>query len=166
MDAIATTIDKLNEAIGKAASLLVLPLVAVVFYEIIMRYVFDRPTVWGFEMTLFIYGVNYMLGLALTEGRGGHVSVDVLTMHLRPRAKALMGIISYTILFVPVWVCMVIWNWKYAINSTRMLERNPTSWNPSVWPIKLLMALGVLLLFLQGISTLIRHIQTYRGLKD
>lgn len=166
MDAIATTIDKLNEAIGKAASLLVLPLVGVVFYEIIMRYVFDKPTVWGFEMTLFIYGVNYMLGLALTEGRGGHVSVDVLTMHLRPRAKALMGIISYTILFVPVWVCMVIWNWKYAINSTRMLERNPTSWNPSVWPIKLLMALGVLLLFLQGISTLIRHIQTYRGLKD
>lgn len=166
MDAFATAIDKLNETVGRAASLLVLPLVGVVFYEIIMRYAFNKPTVWGFELTLFIYGLNYMLGLALTEGRGGHVSVDVLTMHLSPRTKALMGIISYLALFVPVWTCMVIWNFKYALNSTRMLERNPTSWNPPVWPVKLLMALGVALLFLQGLSTLVRHIQTYRGLKD
>ena len=166
MDAFAIAIDKFNEFMGKIGALLVLPLVGVVFYEILMRYAFNKPTIWGFELTLFIYGLNYMLGLALTEGRGGHVSVDVLTMHLSPRKKALMGIVSYLVLFVPVWTCMTIWTCKYAFNSTRMLERNPTSWNPPVWPIKLLMALGVVMLFLQGISTLIRHIQTYRGLKD
>ena len=166
MDAFATAIDKFNEFMGKIGALLVLPLVGVVFYEILMRYVFNKPTIWGFELTLFIYGLNYMLGLALTEGRGGHVSVDVLTMRMGPRKKALMGIISYVVLFVPTWVCMSIWTVKYAVKSTSMLERNPTSWNPPVWPIKLLMALGVVMLFLQGISTLIRHIQTYRGLKD
>jgi len=166
MDAIATFINKLNEAIGKAGALMVLPLVGVVFYEIIMRYAFNAPTTWGFEMTLFIYGINYMLGLAMTEGHGGHVSVDVLTMRLSTRGKALMGIITYAVLFTPIWVCMSIWTVKYAISSTAQLERNPTSWNPQVWPVKLIMALGVVMLFLQGISTLIRHIETYRGLKD
>ena len=78
MDAFAIAIDKFNEFMGKIGALLVLPLVGVVFYEILMRYAFNKPTIWGFELTLFIYGLNYMLGLALTEGRGGHVSVDVL----------------------------------------------------------------------------------------
>lgn len=166
MDCIANAIDKFNDLMGKIGALLALPLVVVVFYEILMRYAFDSPTVWGFEMTLFIYGVNYMLGLAMTERLGGHVSVDVVTMHLKPRAKALLAIISYAVFFVPTWLCMVIWTCKYSFNSVRMLERNPTSWNPPVWPIKLLMALGVVMLFLQGLASLIRLIQTYRGLKD
>ncbi len=165
MDAIATFINKLNEFFGKAGALLLLPLLAVVFFEIVMRYVFNAPTVWGFETTLFIYGLNYMLGLGMTEGRGGHVTVDVLTMRLSPRRRALLGIITYSTIFLPVWLCLSIWTTKYALKSTSLLERNSTSWNPQVWPIKLLMALGVILLFLQGISSLIRHIETYRGLK-
>jgi len=166
MDAIATWINKTNEFLGKIGALLILPLVGVVTFEIIMRYVFNAPTVWGFEMTLFLYGANYMLGLALTEGRGGHVSVGVLTMRMSKRGQALMGIISYLTLFVPVWLCLSVWSVKYAVHSTLLLERNSTSWSPPVWPVKLIMALGVVMLFLQGVSTLIRHIETYRGLKD
>ena len=166
MDSIASAIDWFNDLMGKIGALLAIPLVVVVFYEIIMRYAFDAPTVWGFEMTLFIYGINYMLGLAVTEKHGGHVSVDVVTMHLKPKAKALVAMFSYIVFFVPVWLCMVIWTCKYTFNSVSMMERNPTSWNPPVWPVKLLMALGVVMLFLQGLASLIRHYQTYRGLKD
>ena len=130
MNAFVRLIDAMNEAIGKIAALLILPLVGVIIYEIIMRYVFDAPTVWGFEMTLFLYGVNYMLGLALTEHRNGHVSVGVLTMRMSPRGQALVGMISYILLFVPVWLCLSIWSVKYAVISTLNLELNSTSWHP------------------------------------
>lgn len=166
MDAMTTAVDRFNEAVGKAGAFLVLPLVGVVFYEILMRYAFNSPTIWGFELTLFLYGLNYMLGLALTEKLGGHVSVDVLTARMNPRAKALMGLVSYAVMFVPIWLGLSIWTAKYALTSAGMMERNPTSWNPPVWPIKLLMALGVVMLFLQGVCTLVNHIQTYRGLKE
>ena len=166
MDKLATLINMLNEYIGKAGSLLVLPLVGVVFYEVIMRYAFNAPTTWGFELTVFIYGVHYMLGLALTEGRGGHVQVDVLIVRFPKRVQAAFGIFTGLVIFLPVWVCMTIWSIKYAATSINMLETNPTSWAPPIWPLKILMAVGFCMLLLQGISTLIRHIETFRGLGE
>lgn len=166
MDTLAKLIDMLNERIGKLGSLLVLPLVGVVFIEVLMRYLLNSPTVWGFEMTVFIYGVHFMLGLAITENRSGHVQVDVIVDKLPKRIKALLGIITSVVLFLPVWTCMAIWSIKFAITSTSNLEVNSTSWAPAIWPLKILMALGFVLLLLQGVSTLIKHIQTFRGLSE
>lgn len=166
MDTIAKYIDMMNEFIGQVTSFLVIPLVGVVFYEVLMRYAFNAPTVWGFEMTAFIYGVHYMLGLALTEGRGGHVTVGVITDRLPKKVQALLGIITSLVIFMPVWICMAIWSWDYAITSTMQGELNSTSWAPPVWPLKILMAIGFTALLLQGLSTLFRHIETFKGLSE
>lgn len=166
MDAFATFIEKFTDGLGRLNSMLVLPLLGVVFFEVIMRYVFNAPTVWGFEMTVFLYGVHFMLGLAMTLGRGGHVQVDVITSRLKPRTRAIMGIISYCVLFLPVWLTMSYASIKYAITSTIQHELNPTSWAPPIWPLKILMALGFVALTLQGIVELIRNIETCRGLDE
>ena len=50
-----------------------------VLYEVIMRYVFDAPTIWGFKATTFLYRVHFMLGLAYTDVTDGHVEVDIFT---------------------------------------------------------------------------------------
>ena len=164
MDSIATFINKLNETVGKLNGLLILPLVGVVMYEVVLRYLFNSPTSWGFELTVFLYGVHYMLGLGFTEGRGGHVAVDVLVNMLSERKRALVAIISSIVLFVPVWAVMTYAAINYAITSTAGLERNATSWGPPIWPFKILMAVGFVLLLLQGLATIIRHIETYREL--
>ena len=166
MDTIAKLIDQLNEGIGKLNAMLILPLVAVVFYEVIMRYAFNSPTVWGFEMTVFIYGVHFMLGLAITENRSGHVQVDVLVNAFPKKVRAAIGILTSLVIFLPVWSCMAYYAVDFAATSTSHLEVNSTSWAPAIWPYKVLMALGFVLLFLQGISTLIKHIQNFRGLGE
>ncbi len=43
------------------------------------------------------------------------------------------------------------------------LERSPTAWRPYLWPIKLIMFVGFLLMLLQSIAALIRDIATLRG---
>ena len=166
MDAIAKFIDMMNEKIGRLNSLLVLPLVGVVFYEVIMRYVFNAPTVWGFEMTGFIYGVHYMLGLALTEGRGGHVKVDVLIQRFSPKTRAAFNIFTYVVFFLPIWALMAYASFEYGWTSTTGGETNPTSWAPAIWPYKLIMAFGFFMLLLQGLSTLFKNIETYKGLGE
>ena len=52
MQSISRAFDALNEKIGVYSSYLILPLVGVVVYEVLMRYVFGAPTSWGFEMTI------------------------------------------------------------------------------------------------------------------
>lgn len=163
MDGIIRTIDTINEKIGQFNSLLVLPLVGVVAYEIVMRYAFNSPTIWGFELTMFIYGVHYMLGLALTEQTGGHVKVEIFTSSFGPKGQAIFNVIGYTFLFLPVFGVMAYAATQYAWTSTSMLESNPTSWAPPIWPIKSLMALGFTMLFCQGLNTLLKNIQILRS---
>jgi len=164
MDTICKIIEIFVDRLGKATSLLVLPLLGVVFYEVIMRYVFNAPTVWGFELTLFFYGLNFMLGLAFTLGVDGHVKVDVLTAKMQPRRRALMNIIGYGVIFMPVWVIMSWASVKYALTSTLQHELNSTSWAPPIWPFKILMAVAFIALTLQGLVELWRNVETYREL--
>jgi TRAP-type mannitol/chloroaromatic compound transport system permease small subunit len=165
MDVLINVIDSINTRIGKLNSYLVLALVGVVFYEVLMRYAFNAPTVWGFEATVFIYGVHYMLGLALTEERGGHVKVEIMTSHFSKRGRAIFNIFTYLFLFAPVFSCMAYFSVIYGWSSISMWEKNSTSWAPYIWPLKSLMALGFCMVFMQGVSTFLKNIQILRGVR-
>ncbi len=163
MDTLIRIIDTINGKIGRWNSYLVLPLVGVVFYEVILRYAFNAPTVWGFELTVFIYGIHYMLGLALTEKAGGHVKVEILTGHFSKRGQAIFTLLTYSLLFAPVFFLMAWCSIEYGWSSAKLLEKNSTSWAPPIWPLKCLMALGFVMLFFQGISTLLKSLKVVRG---
>lgn len=156
-------VDGFNRKQGELTSLLVLPLLGVVIYEVFMRYVFNAPTVWGFEATTFIYGIHYMFGMAYTDVTGGHVKVDIFTVRASTRTQAILGILATVVLFLPVMTCLTIWSFKFAMTSVLSLELNSTSWAPPIYPFKMIMAITLLFLLMQGIANLIRDIQTLRG---
>ncbi len=160
LEQVSAIIDGFNRKEGEWSALLILPLTVVVIYEVIMRYAFDAPTIWGFEATTFIYGIHFMLGLAYCDVEDGHVKVDIFTSRMSHKAQALLVILTNLIIFLPVFTCVTIWAWKYAITSTMQLELNSTSWAPPVWPIKLIMAVAFTFLLLQGVSTVIKAVNT------
>lgn len=148
-------INSLNEKVGFYNSFLTLPLIAVVVYEVFMRYVFNAPTVWAFEATTLIYGVHYMLGLAFTHKHDGHVAIDVFESRLSPKPRTILRIIVNLIVFVPTVGLLSIWSVIYAISSWQNWEKASSSWAPPLYPFKTIMAIGFILLFLQGISKLL-----------
>jgi TRAP-type mannitol/chloroaromatic compound transport system permease small subunit len=160
---IVDTIDAFNIKQGEVSSLLAIPLLLVVVYEVVMRYVFNAPTTWGFEATTFLYGVHYMLGLAYCDVHGGHVRVDIFTARLPQRPQSIIGILTNLVFFMPVMVLMTIATWKYALTSIAELELNPTSWAPPIYPIKTLMAIAFSFLLIQGFSNLIHNIRVLQG---
>ena len=165
LEKISAAIDVFNRKEGEWSSLLIIPLTVVVIYEVIMRYVFNAPTVWGFEATTFIYGVHFMLGLAYTAVCDGHVKVDIFTSRAKSRTQAILVILTNLVIFLPVFTCMTIWSWKYAITSTLEHELNSTSWAPPIWPFKLIMAIAFSFLLIQGISTVLKAINSLRSEK-
>jgi TRAP-type mannitol/chloroaromatic compound transport system permease small subunit len=162
MQMISRAIDALNEKTGLYSSYLVLPLVGVVIYEVFMRYVFNAPTSWGFEMTTFIYGMHFMLSLGDTHRANGHVCIDIFESRLQPRKRAILRIITNLVLFIPTIGCMMIWSIKYAITSWAMLEHASSSWSPAIYPYKTVMAIGFVLFFLAGVSKLLQDFQSLR----
>ena len=100
-----------------------------------------------------------MLGLSFMERYGGHVRVDILIGRLSEKAQAVMAIVTYLLIFVPVYTCMTLGAIKYAYTSTAMGELNSTSWAPPIWPFKILMAVSFFLLLLQGIATVLKYVR-------
>ncbi len=163
MNIISRSIDTFNIKEGEVTSLLAIPLLLIVLYEVFMRYAFNAPTIWGFEATTFLYGIHYMFGLAYTDVQDGHVRVDILTARLPNKAQAIIGIITICVMFLPVMTCMTIWSVKYAWTSFSFGEVNSTSWAPPIWPLKIIMAVTFLFLLLQGISNLLKNIEALSG---
>ncbi len=151
-------IDAFNKKEGEITSLLIFPLLIIVIYEVFMRYVFNKPTIWGFEATTFLYGIHYMFGLAYTDRLGGHVRVDIFTSRLSKKVQAVIGLLTTAVIFLPVFTCMTIWSFTFALTSWQGQERSWTSWAPPIYPFKLLMALTFLFLLLQGIANLLHYI--------
>lgn len=163
MVAIDRAVDALNERIGRTAALLAIPLIAVIVYEVVMRYAFNAPTLWAFEVTNFLFGVNFVLGFAFAHKHGAHVAVDVFEARLSSRARAKLRIVTNAIFFLPTSVVFAVGSVLYAADSWRVWEKNSTSWAPALYPYKTLMAVGFLALLLQGVSRLVQDVRLLRA---
>ena len=163
LNAITKGIDFLIEKQGQLTSFLIVPLLFIVLYEVLMRYAFNAPTVWGFEATAFAYGMHYMLGLSFMENAQGHVRVDIVTGRLPKRVQAVVMIVGYLIIFLPVYGLMTWGAIKFAQTATITNELNSTSWAPPIWPYKIVMAVSFLFLVLQGLSTMLKQVQILTG---
>ena len=98
---IDSAIDTLNEKFGFYASYLVLPLIIVVVFEVFMRYAFNAPTTWAFELTVFLYGVHFCFALAYAHKHNTHVAIDVFESRLSPKSRIILRIITNAALFLP-----------------------------------------------------------------
>ncbi|MGD8241613.1 MAG: TRAP transporter small permease subunit [Desulfobacterales bacterium] len=163
LNAITKGIDFLVEKQGQLTSFLIVPLLLIVLYEVLMRYAFNAPTVWGFEATAFVYGMHYMLGLSFMEHPQGHVRVDIVTSRLPEKVQAIVMIAGYLLIFMPVYVLMTWGAITFAHTATVSNELNSTSWAPRIWPYKIVMALSFLFLVIQGLSTMLKHLQILTG---
>jgi TRAP-type mannitol/chloroaromatic compound transport system permease small subunit len=159
LNSLTKCINFLVEKQGQFTSFLIVPLLFIVLYEVLMRYAFNAPTVWGFEATAFAYGMHYMLGLSFMENAEGHVRVDIVTSRFSPRVQAVIMILGYLLIFMPVFVLMTWGAIKFAHTATITNELNSTSWAPRIWPYKIIMALSFLFLVVQGLSTLLKNLQ-------
>ncbi|MFA4911293.1 MAG: TRAP transporter small permease subunit, partial [Desulfobacteria bacterium] len=89
------TIDAINDWTGRIFSWLIIPIIVIVVYEVILRKVFDAPTIWAFELTTILYGVHFMLGVPHTLLHKGHVSIDLIYSRFSPKVQAYIDVVTY-----------------------------------------------------------------------
>ncbi|RLB13934.1 MAG: hypothetical protein DRG82_14745, partial [Deltaproteobacteria bacterium] len=95
------SIDNISEWTGRIFIWLVVPLTAVVVFEVISRRIFDMPHIWAPEVTDFLYGPHFMLVAAYTLLYKGHVAIDIIYNRFSPRVRGILDIITYLVFFFP-----------------------------------------------------------------
>lgn len=150
-------VDAFNDRLGRFLSYAVIFMFLVVLSEVIRRYVFNAPTVWGTEITQLVFGMYSILAGGYILRWGGHVNVDILYDRFSPRLKALVDIFTST-LFFAFCSMLLIYGSILAWDSISIWERSASAWGQPLWPFKLMIPVGAFLILLQGIAKLIRDI--------
>lgn len=156
---ILSWVDSINEWTAKATSWLIGVLIVATTYEVVMRYAFQRPTTWSFELNYLVFGAYFMLIGAYTHARKGHVNVDILHARLSPRGKAIADLVTFPVFFLFVGV-MIYKGFGFARDSWEFRETLSSAWAPPVYPFKTVIPIAAFLLFLQGIAKFIRDLHT------
>jgi TRAP-type mannitol/chloroaromatic compound transport system permease small subunit len=156
-------IDSLSTWVGKAFAWLILVLTLGVSYEVFVRYALRAPTTWAFDFSYITYGALFLMAGAYTLSRNGHVRADVVYRFWKPRTQAMMDLVLYLIFFLPAVLAFMYSGFNYASMSVRFKE--VSIFSPAgvpVFPLKALIPITGVLLFLQGLAEVIRCILCIR----
>lgn len=148
-------VDSVNQWAGRIVGYLLIILMAITVWEVISRYIFNAPTSWVFEISQFIQvGIAALAG-GVTMLHKEHVRVELLVDVLRPRMRLIMDLMV-SLLFFAVIIVFMYETGVEAIDSISIREHSDSSFAPIIYPVKLAVFVGVVLVFLQGVVKFIR----------
>ena len=160
---IVRAIDAFTDATGTLVAWLIVPLVAVVAYEVVARYAFSAPTIWSFDVTYMLYGTIFMLGAAYALHKGAHIRTDFFFEKWSIRTRGVIDSVAYIVFFFPslaVFLVVSAGEGWYAFEIGETSEQTP--WRPILWPFKMVVPATCLLLMIQGISETIKSVYAAR----
>ena len=123
---------------------------------------FFLPSLWTLEIAQFAMVAYYILGGPFSLQIGANVRMDLFYGGWTDRKKAWFD--AFSILLLIFYLGVLLYG---AIDSTtyslQYNERRPTAWRPLLWPIKIIMCVGIFLMLLQAISEFFKDIAKLKG---
>jgi len=158
MKSILRVIDAISDYTGNIAQWLSVGLVLIISYETIMRYIFSISTLWEYETVSMMGAALYGLAFAYVMRHKLNVRVDVIYSHLPRRVQAGVDSIGMLVAFFPVMALVAITAVQTAQRAFEIDERMAiTGWYPPAAPLRTVLAVGFVLLLLQGLVVFIRE---------
>lgn len=154
-------VDNVNYRLGRVTMLVIFVMVGVLFYSAISK-TFFNPSLWTYEFAQFLMVGYFLIGGAYSLQTSSHVRMDLLYGRWKDRTKSRWD--AFTSLFMIAYLILLLFgsisSSYYAIEYG---ERSYSIWRPYMWPIKIIMSIGILLMLLQAISQFFKDLATARG---
>ena len=150
-------IDRVTDLTGRLVSWLTLAMVVVTMVIVVLRYYFESGSIALQESITYLHGLVFMLGIAFTLQRGGHVRVDIFYRGFSPRRKALVDLVGGLLFLVPVSLLIFIFSWDYVAASWAIGETSEErSGIQGIYLLKTLLLLMPATLLLQGVAEILK----------
>lgn len=175
-------VDAVNYRLGRITMYGIFVLMGILLMSSINK-TFFTPTLWTLEMAQFVMVAYYILGGPYSIQLGANVRMDLLYGEWSPRKKAWVDL--FTVLFLIFYLCVLIYG---AVSSTAYslgywgtepfsffgglvtgteeigtMERSNSAWRPVMWPIKVVMIIGMVLMLLQCMSEFFKDVLRIKG---
>jgi TRAP-type mannitol/chloroaromatic compound transport system permease small subunit len=159
-------IDALNERIGLSVSWALLLAVLICSGNALIRYTFNTSSNAWLEIQWYLFGAIFLLAGSYTLRRNEHVRIDVIVGRFSKRTQVWIDVFGFLFFLLPATILILYLAVPFAMESIRNQEVSSNAGGLIVWPAKILIPIGFLMLTLQGISELIKRVGFLRGQVD
>jgi TRAP-type mannitol/chloroaromatic compound transport system permease small subunit len=161
---ISRVIDAVTAFIGKAVIWLILASILISAGNATSRKLFDISSNAWLEAQWYLFGAAFMFAAAYTLQRNEHIRIDIVSNHLPKNVRNAIDLVGHVFMLLPFCTLMVWETWPDMVESYSIGENSSNFGGLIVWPAKAFIVAGFALLFLQGISELIKRIAVIAGL--
>lgn len=151
LSACVSAITAFNRWLFDASVWLMAVVVPVMLYEVVARYVFDAPTVWGMELAVLLFGPYFLFGGPHLLHLKGHVALDLLRQRLSAAWVRRLDLANFPVIVV---FCAILlyFSAPSAFSAWAYRETSFSAWNPPIWPVKAAVPLALALMLLQALA--------------
>jgi len=156
-------IDAMNERIGKSVYWLVLAMVLISAANALVRKIFNYSSNAFLEAQWYLFSAVFLLCAGYTLLKNEHVRIDVIAGRFSPKTQAWMDILGTIFFLLPMALLILYLSWPVFVQKFVSGEISGSAGGLIVWPARLLMPVGFLLLILQGLSELVKRVAFVTG---
>lgn len=166
MNASLKLITKIIDALGNICSLLMLLMIANVFYDVVMRYFFNDVNIGMQELEWHLFAAMFMFGIAYTLKEDAHVRVDIFYDAMSAKKQAIINIFGSVFLALPMTLLILYYGYGYALDAYTIGEGSGDPGGlPHRWIVRAVIPVSSFFLVLSIFHVLLSNIQILRGIQ-
>jgi TRAP-type mannitol/chloroaromatic compound transport system permease small subunit len=149
-------IDMISGKMGDCLSILIVVIMFFTTIEVILRYVFNSPTIWVWPLSRQIFGVYILFAGIYTMSKNAHIRIEIFYNLFPKKIKQVAGLLSLTsfVGFMGVLIWQGAWMGQNSLSSG---ETAHGAFRIPLYPLKILIPIAAILFFLEGIYILSKN---------
>ena len=157
-------IDAFTKWTGKRLAWLILVAVVVSAINAIIRKTFDTSSNSWLELQWVLFSIVFLLCSSWTLLDNEHIRIDIVNNMMPKKVRDSIDVIGHVFFLMPLCVVMIITGIPFFLRSMQINEQSGNAGGLPQWPAKSLIIIGFALLFVQGVSELIKRVAVMDGL--
>jgi C4-dicarboxylate transporter, DctQ subunit len=139
------TFDQLVFAGGIAAGILIILTTCMTTFDVISRAVFNRPTIWATELSIYAIMGSCFLGSAYAVRSYSHITVDLFINVLSDRIKKILAYVSNALGLI-FSIIFTVYGFKYVFGTYQLGTTSASLLRIPMYIPELLLPIGGILL--------------------
>jgi TRAP-type mannitol/chloroaromatic compound transport system permease small subunit len=160
--ALSAGIDRVTAFLGRSVSWLILLAILVSSGNAIVRKAFDISSNAWLELQWYLFGWAFLVAASYTLQRNEHIRIDIVSNALSKKARHWIDILGHVFMLLPFTVLMIYLSWPFFFRTWRSAEMSGSAGGLIIWPGRLAILAGFILLFFQAVSELIKRVAILR----
>ena len=160
----SNSVDRFNTWLNKYVIWLILAATLVSAINALVRKIFNTSSNAFLEIQWYFFAASFLLAAAYTLLNNEHVKIDVIYSRFSRRTQTLIDIFGFTVFLLPMCTAILWFGFPFFLKGFISNEMSSNAGGLIRWPVYAMLPLGFGLLWLQGLSELIKRVAFLQGL--